>query len=288
MISALQKQPNGTIELTVTIPYETVKKTWDEVLDSLVKAAEFPGFRKGMTPKKMVEEKTDKTKLRQDVLKNLLPQYYIYAIKKQKINPIMSPKIHVNKVEDPTSNKKDDWRFTALTCETPKIELNNYKDNIKKITAKSKIIIPGKEPLDPTQNKKTDVKFEDLAKAILDAVKIEIPEILLQSEADRFLAQTLDDVKKLGLTLDQYLTSTGRTSESLRQEYTQKAKNDIALEFALQKIADTEKIKVDEKEIEETIQKTKDPNERKNLQNNRYLLANIIRQQKTLDFLKNL
>ena len=60
------------------------------------------------------------------------------------------------------------------------------------------------------------------------------------------------------------------------------------MEFALQKIADTENISVEEKEIEEAITKAKDDAERQNLESNKYLLANIIRQQKTLDFLRQL
>lgn len=279
MISALQKHSNKTIELTITIPHNFVKKTWDEVIDEAVKNAEVPGFRKGKAPRNLVEEKLDKTKVREDALKKLLSQYYIEAIIENNINPIMSPKIHVAELKDPSSNNQD-WQFTALTCEAPNMDLNNYKDKIKSLTAKSKIIVPGKERQDP--------KFEDIVKTLTDSVKVDVPEILLTNEADKLLAQTLDEIKRLGLTLDQYLASTGRTPESLRDEYTKRAKKDIALEFALQKIAKEEHITVEEKEIEEAIQKAKDPTERKNLENNRYLLANILRQQKTLDFLKNL
>ena len=102
------------------------------------------------------------------------------------------------------------------------------------------------------------------------------------------MSQTLEDVKKLGLTLDQYLSSTGKNPQILREEYRKKAENDIKLEFTLLKIAEEEKIVVEEKEIEEAIKASKSDDERKNLEANRYLLASILRQQKTLDFLKNL
>lgn len=281
MISALQKQQDGTIKLTITIPSAAVKKRWDEVIENAVKDAELPGFRKGKAPKHLVEEKIDKTKVQEEVLKKLLPKHYMDAVHEHNLKPIMTPKIHVDKLEDPkTLSESKGWQFNALTCEAPNVNLNSYKKNIKSVTAKSKIIVPGKEKQAP--------KFEDIVKALTDSVKVDVPEILLTSEADRLLAQTLDEIKRLGLTLDQYLQSTGKTPEGLREEYMKKAKNDITLEFALQKIATDEHITVEEKEIEEAIQKAKDPNERKNLENNRYLLANILRQQKTLDFLKNL
>ena len=286
MISALQKKPNGTIELTVIIPFDSVKKAWDEIIDNAVKNAELPGFRKGKAPKNLVEEKIDKTKIKEEVLRKLLPQFYLEAIKEQSVSPIMSPKIHVENLEDlKILSESKGWQFVALTCEAPNIDLTNYKDKIKSLTAKSKIIIPGK-PFGAAQGEAP--KFEEIVKALLDSIKISIPEILVENEVDKLLAQTLDEIKRLGLTLDQYMASTGKTPETLRKEYGNKAKNDISLEFALQEIARVEHITVEEKEIEEAIQKAKDPNEKKNLENNRYLLANILRQQKTLDFLKNL
>lgn len=282
MTAALNRKPDGTIELTVTIPHDLVQKTWDGVMKAAVENAEISGFRKGKAPQKLVEEKIDKEKIREEVLKILLPQAYTQAVKTHSLRPIMNPKIHVQKLEDPSSDSKQDWQFTALTCESPVVKLSNYKDSIGKITAKGKIIVPGKD------SKASEVKFEDIVKALIDHTDINIPAILTENETDRLLSQTLDEVKKLGLTLDQYLASTGRNTQTLREEYRKKAENDIKLEFALQKISDEEKIVVTEKEINEAIAQSKTEEERKNLEANRYLLANILKQQKTLDFLKNL
>jgi len=287
MISAIHKQDNGTIQLTITIPSDAVRKTWNEVVDEGVKNANVSGFRKGKAPKQFVEEKIDKEKIREEVLKKLLPKFYSDAIRENNLTPIINPKIHVEKLEDPqalsdpdASGESKGWQFTALTCEAPEVKLNDYKQNEQKITAKSKIIIPGKD--------KQEIKFEEIVMALLNSVSIKIPEILIEREVERLLAQTLDDIKKLGLTLDQYLSSTNKTPQVLRDEYKKKADSDIKLEFALQKIAEVEHITIEEKEVDEAIQKAKDEKERKHLESNRYLLASILRQQKTLDFLKNL
>jgi hypothetical protein len=45
---------------------------------------------------------------------------------------------------------------------------------------------------------------------------------------------------------------------------------------------------VENQELEEAIEKSTSPIEKQQLEQNRYLLASILRQQKTLDFLKNL
>jgi FKBP-type peptidyl-prolyl cis-trans isomerase (trigger factor) len=275
MISAIQRQDDQTITLTVTIPWEMVKKTREVVVEDFIKNAEVSGFRKGKAPRKIVEEKIDQEKVNEETLKKLLPQYYLEAINEHKINPVIAPKIHVEKLEE---NK--DWQFVAATCESPVIELGNYKDNIRKITAKSKIVIPGKEL--------SQVSFDDIVKELLSSVMIKIPKIITESEVERLLSQTLDEVRKLGLTLDQYLGSTGRTADDLRKEYEQKAENDIKLEFVLQKIASEEKITVEDKEVNEAILQAKTETEKQTLEANKYLLSSILRQQKTLDFLKNL
>ncbi|OGH32424.1 MAG: hypothetical protein A2953_01535 [Candidatus Levybacteria bacterium RIFCSPLOWO2_01_FULL_36_54] len=275
MESAIEKQEDGTIVLNITISSSEVKKTTEEVIEEISKTVNVAGFRKGKAPKKIVESKVDKDRVKEDVLRKLLPKYYADAIKKHDIKPIINPRIHVEILED-----DKDWKFTASTCETPQIDLNGYKENIKKITSGTKIIIPGKE--------QKETSFEEIITELQKSVKVKVSKIIVEQEVERLLAQTLSEIKRLGLTLDQYLTSTHRTVEELKEEYENKATNDIKLEFALAKIAEEEKITVTDAEIEDTIKNAKDENERKGLEANKYLLASVIRQQKTLDFLKKL
>ncbi len=278
MKSILKKEENGNITLTISIPSDKVKATREVVLENFSKKANIAGFRKGKAPKKIVEEQVNEAQVREEILKVLLPQSYIEAITEHKLKPIMNPKIHVDKLE--ADEKGPDWQFTAITCEAPEITMGDYKGEVQKITAKGKIVVPGKEEEKPDFNK--------VMEALLNSVTVKIPAILIDQEVDRLLSQMLDEVKRLGLTLDQYMASTKRTPELLRAEYGQKAESDIKLELALQKIAEEEKITVDEKEVEEAIQKAKDPAEKANLEQNRYLLSSILRQQKTLDFIRNL
>lgn len=275
MKSVLAKQPNGTIQLTISIPWEDYAKTREEVVKATAEKASVPGFRKGKAPKKLVEKQIDEASVQEEVLRKLLPIYYVDAVKEHNINPIMNPKIHVGKLEEGKA-----WDFTATTCEMPEVVLGDYKDKIKSLTAKSKIIVPGKE--------ETPVKFEEIIQTLLESTTVVIPELIVEQEVDRLLAQMLDEIKKLGLTLDQYLASTNRTPDQVRTEYQKKAESDIKLEFVLQKIAEAEKIVVSDLEVKEAIQKSKSPQERESLEHNSYMLANILRQQKTLDFLRNL
>lgn len=275
MDSELKHLANSTFELTITIPWEKIKATTEQITAEFTKNTEVKGFRKGKAPKKLAEGKIDKEKVFQEAVRQTIPNAYLEAVKKHSLNPITNPKI-----EGVALDEGKDWVFKATSCERPEVELGGYKDQIKKITAKSKIIIPGKEPQPPS--------LEEVLSALLESVSVEIPELLIENEVNRLLAQTLDEVKALGLTLEQYLSSAGKTPDSLRVEYTQKAMNDLKLEFVLDKISEEEKITVADKDIDEAIEKTQDPKAKASLAAQRYLLAVILRRQKTLDFLKNL
>lgn len=277
MKSTLDRKDDGTLTLTVSIPWNKIKSTRDVVLEQAAQSAKMPGFRKGKAPKKLVEENVDEAKIREEVLKNLLPSAYVEAVEEHKLKPILNPQVHVEKVDE-----GEDWTFTATTCEMPKVTLKEgYKKQIKDVTAKSKIIKPGeKETQNPDMN--------EIMKILSENVEVTIPRILVDQEVDRLLSQTLDEIKRLGLTLDQYMASTQKSPEQLREDFAEKAKNDMKMEFALQEVAESEKITVDNSDIDETINAAKSPEEKANLERNKYMLANILRQQKTLDFLRNL
>lgn len=283
MKSILAKLPDGTLTLTIAIPAADVKKAREEAVEHAVTEAELPGFRKGKAPKNLVEEKLDPLRLQEDTLRHLLPKAYSAAVLEHNLKPIVSPKIQITKLEDPSTSSgqgEKDWEFTATTCEMPEVKLGEYKKAVKDVTAKSKIEIAGKE--------KKEIPFDEIMQAIVSKAEINVPSILVESEVERMLSQMLDDVKALGLSLDQYLASTHKTVEQVREEYATRAKTDVTVEFVLQKIADEEKITVSEQEVNEAILKATNPAEKANLERNKYVLAAILRQQKTFDYLKNL
>lgn len=275
MDSVLRKLPKYTFELTITLPWSEVKSYQEKIASELIKEVEVPGFRKGKAPEKLAAGKIDKEKLFQEVVKQIVPDAYLQALEKHELHPIIHPKIELVSFKE-----GEDWLFKATACEKPEVDLGSYQEAVKKITVRGKIVIPGKEPEPP--------KLEELIQALLENVHLEIPDLLIENEANRLLAKLLEEVKALGLTLEQYLSSIVKSSEQLRNEYTQKAVNDLKLELVLDKIADVEKIVVTPEEIEEVIQKTENKKSQESLRQNSYLLASIVRQKKTLDFVKNL
>lgn len=266
------KATDGTITLKITIPWKEIEEERSKVVDELSKQLQVPGFRKGTAPKSVAEQHLKKEVVQEEMLKNILGRSYNEAVKAENLTPIITPKIHVDTFEDGT-----DLTFTAELCEAPQATLGDYKKKVGEVTSKSKIIIPGKTEEKPN--------LDQILEAVLTEAKVNIPKVLYEQEANRLLSQTLDELKSLGLSLEQYLSSRDKTADDMRAEYEEKAKKDLALEFILRKIADTEKITVENSDIEKAVNDIKDEKQKKQIMENPYLVASIIRQQKTLDFL---
>lgn len=279
--------PKSEIEITITIPGKEIKEAYQIVLEEVVKDAEVKGFRKGKAPKDIVEKNTDKLKIYQKALQDLLTKSYSEAITKNNLQPILEPQITLTspKTLEEVPEAKE-IIFKALTCLKPEVKLLDYKDKIKTLKAKKTIWVPGKDKEEKKEETKT--ALSDIIKTLLEIVSIELPPQLISFEVSKLLSQTLQEIKKLGLTLEQYLSSIGKTVEELKAESEQKAINELKLEFALNEIAKTEKITVSEEEIQKVIAENKDPQAQENLKKQSYYIAAVLLQQKTLDFLKTL
>lgn len=273
MTSTINRQSDGTIDLTITIPWADVATTYEKVVVDMVQKAELPGFRVGRAPRELVEKNLDKTKVYEEVLKTLIPAAYNAAVTEQKVKPIVSPKIEL---KDATENK--DWVFIAHTCEKPAVTLGEYKKAAQAL--KTKILKPGEEPKKPT--------LDELLMTLYKNVTVTLPSLLIEHEVNRLLSELIDQTKKLGLTVEQYLASTQRTSESIKKEYEEQARRTLTLEFALEEIADAEGVLVSDDDIDAVIKTGKTDEEKKTLENQRYYLASVLRRQKTLDFLASI
>lgn len=255
--------PKKTFELEFSLSWEQVKKTYDKVLNELAKTAKLEGFRPGKAPQDIVEKSLDKGKLYGEVINQLLPLSYAQAINQHKLRPASAPKITIVSAQE---NKP--WQFKALSCELPEIKLGEYEKICRGALAKEA------KPLTETQ------KLNLLSKALLDEIKIELSDFLIESEQDRLLSRLLDQVQKLGLTIDQYANSNNKTVNQIREEYRQTAANTLKLELIIQAIAEEKKFKAEEKEIDKMI-KADAPSERA-------YIALVLKKQQALDYLLSL
>jgi len=260
--SEFKRVDNGGIEIIFTIPGNLIISTKNDALKEFAKTAVISGFRKGMAPIAKVEAITNDEKLTEHILSHLLPQTFSESVIEYKFNSAIYPKYEAIKI---TSSKnvstETEWQIKAITCELQKVILpKNYKGKLKRDQKDQTILI----------------------KSLIEVVRLEIPKMLVDEEVNARLSQVLERIEKLGLTLEGYLKSVGKTAETLRAEYEIQAKEAISMELILNEVANQEKIEVTEKEIDEFI-KTTGEDLNKVEKNQRNILKRVILRRSALD-----
>ncbi len=281
------KLPKNTVEIILNLPLETVTKEKEAAFVRLQAELTVEGFRKGKAPRAIAEKNLNIEAIYQEMMKVLLPKIYEEIIKKEKLSPIVNPKIDLTKAKE-----KEDWEIKITLCEKPMINLGRYKEVIKETKAKAKkddIWVPGqeKQPEKIPEEIKSKLINEVLS-AVLKEVKIEIADMLIEEELNHRLARMVDDIQKIGLTVDAYLKSKNLTMDILKTQYKKEIEDTYKIEFILGEIADKEGIKIEKSDLDKLFTNIKDEKERKMAEANGYYYASVLRKQKTLDFLTSL
>jgi len=246
--STIARSDDGTIQITFTLPFSSIKKAREEVVKEKSGKIDIPGFRPGKAPLEKVLENIPENTLLEKSLQKILPDLLTQAIEKHKIIPATYPKFELLNTKE-----SEDWQIRATTCELPLIELGDYKKGLSSLKKTSAIWTPGK---DKEQNSKTptlEEKEQQVIKYLLETIKINIPKVLVEEEVNSRLSKLLERIEKMGLSLEGYLSSIHKSVKDLREEYELQAKNAIALDLILTKIVQEEKIEVDTKEVDMAV-----------------------------------
>lgn len=199
----INRLSNGTIEIKLVIPWSDILAAYEKEVDEAVASAEIQGFRKGKAPRNLVEPKLDKSHLYSHSVQHLLPDVYATAIKEHGLKPILYPQIKIIKGQE-----DQDWEFQAITCEAPEVKL------------------PPKL-----------IKLDELKKQ----VDVKVPDLLVEEEANHRLASLVENITKLGLTTESYLSSKKLTPTTLKSQISQSSRTDLETEFILLRIQNDRK-----------------------------------------------
>lgn len=86
---------------------------------------------------------------------------------------------------------------------------------------------------------------------IIEESQFELPQVLIDSELGQMFAQMEEDIKRAGLSVDDYLNHMKKTREDLKKEWTPAAEKRARLQLVLNEIAKSEKILPEPAKVEE-------------------------------------
>jgi len=260
----VEKLPKATVRLTITVPSEKVKETYAKAVAKLAQSTKVAGFRPGKAPPKLVEEKLDQAAINGEVVNLLVPETYSQALKEHHLHPIAAPKINLKKFEE-----GQELVFEATLAVFPQIEIGDYQKALAQLVPAPSTVVYGpdgkpieKQKTENGEQREGNIEINKVLDAVLSVCKVEIPPLLVEEEVNRMLSRLLNQTQSLGLKVEDYLASVGKTSQQIRQEYTQQAKKNLAAEFVLGELTKREGIKVSESEIQQAVQAAPDKKSR--------------------------
>ncbi len=134
----------------------------------------------------------------------------------------------------------------------------------------------------------------DFEEAILQEVEkmttVELPEILIQDELNRMLVSLQRRVADMGLLLEDYLKSQGKTLEQIKEEWRVQAEKNVRMELGLAEVARLENVTISDGELQAEVDKIQDAKIKQQFeaQEPRLHLRHALRQTRTLDLLKKM
>lgn len=257
--------PNEKISLTIT--WTELDKPYRQTVGKLAKSAKIEGFRQGKAPLDKVEAKVGFNKIVELVLRDILPEKYVAAIKEAKKQPVTAPEYHLVSLD-----KGQDWIIEAEFAQAPSIDLKGYEKHLvagkkaaekfikeqnekmakqakeKTAESKNKKAPAAPEKLSPDQEK--EIFYQHLLRELTVNIRPSIAELLLRQETQQEFARLKQQLDSYKIAVEDYLKQRQITIEDLSNELAGTVLNRLQIDFILAAIAKERQIKVDAALIE--------------------------------------
>ena len=109
-------------KLTVSVPWDVFAKATDAAYNKNKAKFSIPGFRKGKTPKAIIEKTYGPTVFYEDAVDIVLNDTYPDVLNESKVEAVSRPSIGIEKLE-----QGQDFVYTAEVAVKPEVKLGKYK-----------------------------------------------------------------------------------------------------------------------------------------------------------------
>ncbi len=316
----ITKLEKSKVEITGSIPVDIFATFRKQALQNINEEVTIDGFRKGKVPEATLVSKVGDMAILEEMAELALSKAYPEIIIENKIDAIGRPEINILKlaIDNPLE-------FKIITTVTPEIKLGDYKkiskeknnppaggpEEIFEVTDKEVLEALEKIKashadhaghdhdsaeaheqlkkylLEEKKMQARDKKRIAISDALLDSGIFEIPDLLIDSEARRIEAQFMDDIARMGVTIEDYLKHAKKTIEEIRAEWRPNAEKKARLQLILNEIVRLEKITVPAKEIEEEVKHILDHYKDANPEHAYTYAETVLTNEKAFQFLEN-
>lgn len=134
------------------------------------------------------------------------------------------------------------------------------------------------------QKEKTRLK---IIEKVIDDSKIDVPELLINSEVEKILYKMESDISQMGLKFEDYLKHLNKSIEDLKKDFRNDGEKKAKLALILNKISEVEKIVADEEALEKEITHILEHYKDADRDRVRAHADNVLTNEKVFQFLEN-
>lgn len=122
MRSTAEALEGNKVRLSVEVDESELKSAVDDTMRRLQREVRVPGFRPGKVPRRLLEVRLGPKAIREEVIRNSLPDYYSQAVEEAALDAIAPPEIDI------TSGEEDGpLAFSAVVEVRPKVSVAGYE-----------------------------------------------------------------------------------------------------------------------------------------------------------------
>lgn len=316
-----QEKPSSLISnndrLRINIPWSELKKPYQKTINDFAKSMKIEGFRQGKAPLNIVEKQISLEKIAKIILKEILPQKYVDALKQTKKQAITAPEYHLVSLK-----KGEDWIIEAHFCEAPPIDLKNYevyisnakkaatqfikkqnaqnleknaqeedKKAVKNKTSKQEATSAKQAAKTLSPDQEQEIYYQHILRELVINIRPSIAELLLRRETQAEFARFKEQLTAYKISVEKYLAQRQISLEELSNELASTVLNRLQIDFILAAIARDRQLVVDEKSLNKALSEIKDEKLREQITSHQQFLdsfkAQLLRRQTIESLLKN-
>lgn len=156
---------------------------------------------------------------------------------------------------------------------------------------------PFKDVADFTEKLKENIKLEKgnqlkektrlkIVEKIIEDSKMDLPEVLIESELGKILYRMESDITQMGLKFEDYLKHLNKTIDDIKKEFRNDAEKKAKLGIVLNKISEVEKIHADEAEVANEVNMILEHYKEADPERARLHAENVLTNEKVFTFLE--
>src|SRR5688572_22186150 len=122
MKTSVEPLEGNKVKLSVEVEEQEFESRIDATMRRIAREVRIPGFRPGKAPRRLLEARMGKASVRQEAMRDALPELYAQAIRENEIDAIAAPEIDITSGGD-----EGPIQFDAVVEVRPLLQLAGYQ-----------------------------------------------------------------------------------------------------------------------------------------------------------------